>query len=140
MTILDNLSTLRSCSGTVRSPGLDDATVLKLSAQFPDLNIAAQRAADALPALIAEFADLIEADEQAQIDATQSGFINFYPDDAISPYVAIAACGPWIITSKGRVLHDSGGYGMLGFGHTPDAVIAAMAKPQVMANIMSPKS
>jgi hypothetical protein len=36
------------------------------------------------------------------------------------------------------VLHDSGGYGMLGFGHTPEHVLAAMAKPQVMANIMTP--
>ena len=27
---------------------------------------------------------------------------------------------------------------MLGFGHTPDAVLEAMARPQVMANIMTP--
>ena len=81
---------------------------------------------------------MIDADEQAQIDATQGGFINFYADDAINPYVALAACGPWVITLKGRVLHDSGGYGMLGFGHTPANVIDTMSKPQVMANIMSP--
>jgi acetylornithine/succinyldiaminopimelate/putrescine aminotransferase len=36
------------------------------------------------------------------------------------------------------VLHESGGYGMLGFGHTPQAVMEAMARPQVMANIMTP--
>jgi acetylornithine/succinyldiaminopimelate/putrescine aminotransferase len=36
------------------------------------------------------------------------------------------------------VLHDSGGYGMLGLGHAPPAVLEAMAKPQVMANIMTP--
>jgi acetylornithine/succinyldiaminopimelate/putrescine aminotransferase len=77
-------------------------------------------------------------DEQAQIDAMQAGFINFYADDAVSPYVAIAARGPWVITLKGRVLHDSGGYGMLGFGHTPSHVIETMARPQVMANVMSP--
>ncbi|HEX3138587.1 MAG TPA: aminotransferase class III-fold pyridoxal phosphate-dependent enzyme, partial [Rhizobacter sp.] len=68
----------------------------------------------------------------------QSGFVNFYADDAVSPYVALAARGPWVITLKGRVLHDSGGYGMLGFGHTPANVIATMSQPQVMANIMSP--
>ncbi len=138
MSILNTLNPLRTRQGTVRTQGLDDATLLRLSAQFPELDTSAQRAAEALPALLAEFADLIDADEQAQIDATQAGFINFYPDDAINPYVAIAACGPWVVTSKGRVLHDSGGYGMLGFGHTPESVIAAMAKPQVMANIMSP--
>jgi acetylornithine/succinyldiaminopimelate/putrescine aminotransferase len=42
-----------------------------------------------------------------------------------------------VVTLKGAVLHDSGGYGMLGFGHTPESIIAAMAKPQVMANIMT---
>ena len=42
------------------------------------------------------------------------------------------------VTLKGAVLHDSGGYGMLGLGHTPQAVLDAMAKPQVMANIMTP--
>jgi acetylornithine/succinyldiaminopimelate/putrescine aminotransferase len=52
--------------------------------------------------------------------------------------VGVAARGPWVVTLKGRVLHDNGGYGMLGFGHAPEAVLAAMAKPQVMANVMSP--
>src|SRR5690606_23437508 len=46
--------------------------------------------------------------------------------------------GPWIVTLKGAVLHDSGGYGMLGFGHAPAEVIDAMARPQAMANIMTP--
>jgi 4-aminobutyrate aminotransferase-like enzyme len=32
-----------------------------------------------------------------------------------------------VVTLKGAVLYDAGGYGMLGFGHTPDAVLAAMA-------------
>jgi len=36
------------------------------------------------------------------------------------------------------VLYDAGGYGMLGFGHTPAPVLDAMARPQVMANIMTP--
>ena len=138
MTILDILSPLRSRSGAIRTQGVEDATLLRLSAQYPDLLTAAGCAAEAYPSLAAEFPELIDADEQVQIDATQAGFVNFYPDDAINPYVAIAACGPWVITLKGRVLHDSGGYGMLGFGHTPQPVIDAMAKPQVMANIMSP--
>lgn len=138
MSILDTLSAMRNRQGTVRTVGLDDATLLRLESDYPDLVTAAERAAENFPALAQEFANLIDADEQTQIDATQAGFINFYPDDAINPYIAIAACGPWVITLKGRVLHDSGGYGMLGFGHTPAAVIEAMSKPQVMANIMSP--
>lgn len=138
MSILDSLQALRSRAGEVRTSGLDDATVLRLAGQFPELVTAIERAAAGFPALLAEFPELIDSDEQVQLDTVQAAFVNFYPDDAISPYVGIAACGPWVVTLKGRVLHDSGGYGMLGFGHTPAAVIESMTKPQVMANIMSP--
>ena len=138
MNTTDLLAPLRKRSGVVRTYGLDDDTINRLSARFPDLPAAAQAAAEQFAAIQSEFAELLDLDEQAQIDAVQSGFINFYADDAVSPYVAIAARGPWVITLKGRVLHDSGGYGMLGFGHTPANVLEAMAKPQVMANVMSP--
>src|SRR5690606_10847320 len=43
----------------------------------------------------------------------------------------------WIVSLKGAVLHDSGGYGMLGFGHGPDDIMKAMSGDQVMANIMT---
>jgi acetylornithine/succinyldiaminopimelate/putrescine aminotransferase len=68
----------------------------------------------------------------------QEGFINFYQQDAVNPYVALAARGPWIVTLKGAVLYDTGGYGMLGFGHAPQDILDAMAKPQALANIMTP--
>ena len=34
---------------------------------------------------------------------------------------------PWIVTLKGAVLHDNGGYGMLGFGHNAPAILDALA-------------
>src|SRR6185312_9419853 len=77
-------------------------------------------------------------DEDAQLHALQSGFVNFYPDDAVCPFVPLAARGAWVVTLKGSVLYDCGGYGMLGFGHNPPAVLKALAKPQVMANVMTP--
>lgn len=138
MNILEILKPLRARAGAVRTNGLDDATLLSLSSHYLEIVEAAQAAAELFAQLQSEFADLIDADEQAQIDATQSGFVNFYADDAVNPYVALTARGPWVITLKGRVLHDSGGYGMLGFGHTPVNVIDTMSKPQVMANVMSP--
>lgn len=138
MNVLEILKPLRDRAGAVRTQGLDDASLLRLSSQFPEIVEAAKAAADLFSQLQSEFADLLDADEQAQIDATQSGFVNFYAEDAVNPYVALMARGPWIITLKGRVLHDSGGYGMLGFGHTPANVIDTMSKPQVMANVMSP--
>src|SRR5690606_3084296 len=39
---------------------------------------------------------------------------------------------------KGAVLYDTGGYGMLGLGHAPATVQEALARPQVMANILTP--
>src|SRR5690606_16838269 len=58
-------------------------------------------------------------------------------DDVVNPYVPLAARGPWIVTLKGAVVHDNGGYGMLGHGHAPQAVLDAMNQPHVMANIMT---
>jgi acetylornithine/succinyldiaminopimelate/putrescine aminotransferase len=138
MNLIDLLKPLRSHSGAVRTSGLDDTTLLQLAGKFPELDAAVRAAVDEYSGIRVEFPELMEADEQAQIEAVQAGFINFYADDAVNPYVAIAARGPWVVTLKGRVLHDSGGYGMLGFGHTPANVIETMAKPQVMANVMSP--
>jgi acetylornithine/succinyldiaminopimelate/putrescine aminotransferase len=138
MTTTELLAPLRARAGTVRTTGLDDATVNRLSERFPELREAAEAAVAAFADVQAEFPELVDVDEQAQIAAAQAGFINFYDEDAVNPYVAIAARGPWVVTLKGRVLHDNGGYGMLGFGHAPKAIIEAMAKPQVMANVMSP--
>lgn len=132
------LAPLRARGGVRRTPGLDDATIERFAASHPYLQAAIEAAAHEFARVKDEFASLLDLDEDAQIDAVQAGFVNFYPDDAVNPYVALAARGPWVVTLKGAVLHDSGGYGMLGFGHTPAAVIEAMAKPQVMANIMTP--
>jgi acetylornithine/succinyldiaminopimelate/putrescine aminotransferase len=136
--LLAPLAALRAHAGTRRTQGLDDATLLRLSANHPELAQAIAAAAAEYERVRGEFADLLDLDEDAQIRAVQAGFVNFYSMDAVNPYIAIAARGPWVVTLKGAVLHDSGGYGMLGLGHTPDAVIAAMARPQAMANIMTP--
>jgi acetylornithine/succinyldiaminopimelate/putrescine aminotransferase len=138
MNLIDILKPLRSHAGKVRTAGLDDATVLSLADRFPELVAAAHAAAEQYAAIRGEFAELLDIDEQAQIEAVQAGFVNFYSEDAVNPYVALAARGPWVVTLKGAVVHDSGGYGMLGFGHTPQAVLDTMAKPQVMANVMTP--
>ncbi len=138
MNLIDILKPLRSHAGKVRTAGLDDATVLRLADRFPELVAAAHAAVEQYGAIRSEFAELLDIDEQAQIEAVQAGFVNFYSEDAVNPYVALAARGPWVVTLKGAVVHDSGGYGMIGFGHTPQAVIDTMAKPQVMANVMTP--
>lgn len=138
MTVLGPLAPLRAHAGQRLTQGLDDASVERLAVAHPDLAGAIAAAASEYARIKDEAGDLLDLDEQDQIDAMQAGFVNFYADDAIVPYIALAACGPWVISLKGAVLYDAGGYGMLGFGHTPADVMAAAAKPQVMANIMTP--
>ena len=137
MSLLDTLAPLRT-HGHARTTGLDDVTLLDFAARDPQLVEAAAAAAAEYASIRAEFPALLDLDENAQAQQVQAGFINFYAADAANPYVALAARGPWIVTLKGAVLYDTGGYGMLGLGHTPQVVIDAMTKPQTMANIMTP--
>ena len=137
MSLIDTLAPLRA-HGNGRTPGLDDATILAFAQRDPQLVEAIAAAAAEYSQVKADFPDLLEHDEDAQRAAVQAGFINFYSADNANPYVALTARGPWIVTLKGAVIYDTGGYGMLGMGHAPAQVIAAMAKPQAMANIMTP--
>ncbi|HMM58263.1 MAG: aminotransferase class III-fold pyridoxal phosphate-dependent enzyme [Xanthomonadales bacterium PRO7] len=138
MSIIAKLEELRRAGGATRTQGLPDATIERMAAQFPELAEAVDEALGAQRGMAAEFPDLVKLDEAAQLARVQADFVNFYADDAVNPYIALAARGPWIVTLKGAVIHDSGGYGMLGFGHTPKAIHAAMSKPVPMANIMTP--
>ena len=138
MQLIDKLATLRNAGGAVRTTGLDDATIVRFAATSPDLVAAVDLALVRVAEIRAAFPELLALDENEQARRVQADYVNFYSQDAVNPYVALAAKGPWVVTLKGAVLHDSGGYGMLGFGHAPDAVIAAMSRPQVMANVMTP--
>ncbi|WP_206673582.1 aminotransferase class III-fold pyridoxal phosphate-dependent enzyme [Pseudactinotalea terrae] len=138
--LIDRLAPLRAHRGARRTVGLDDATIERFAAHDSDL-VAAVDAAVLEYASVRQAADLraiLDLDEDDQVATVQAGYVNFYPQDGINPYVALAARGPWVVTLNGAVLYDTGGYGMLGFGHAPQAVLNAMAKPQAMANIMTP--
>ncbi|MFT3761764.1 MAG: aminotransferase class III-fold pyridoxal phosphate-dependent enzyme [Pseudoxanthomonas sp.] len=138
MSLLDKLAPLRAHAGQRLTTGLDDATVLRFAESHPELAAAIDAAAAEYARLKDEFAGLLDLDEETQLRAVQAGYVNFYSDDTVQPYVALAAQGPWIVSLKGAVLYDAGGYGMVGFGHNPPAVLAALARPQAMANIMTP--
>jgi len=138
MTIIDQLNELRKFGGKVRTSGLSDETIMEFAKRDPRLPEAVQAALDAIGPLQEEFGDLLSMDEMDQVAAVQDGFINFYPDDAVNPYVSLAAAGPWMVSLKGAVLYDCGGYGMIGFGHAPGKLLDAMSQPHVMANIMTP--
>ena len=138
MALIDHLAPLRAHQGQRLTHGLDDAAIERLAKTHPDLTAVIEAAAAEHARLKDEFAELFDLDEAEQLRAVQAGYVNFYAEDAINPYIALAARGPWVVTLNGAVLYDAGGYGMLGFGHTPAAVLDAMARPQVMANIMTP--
>ncbi len=138
MGILSKLETLRSIGGKPLTTGLANETIERFADRDARLEQAVDEALGVMECWQSAYPDLVCADEIEQKDVLQSGFVNFYADDAVNPYVALSARGPWIITAKGAVLHDSGGYGMLGFGHSPDNILNVMAQPHVMANVMTP--
>lgn len=135
--LVDALAPLRAHAGVPKTPGLTDEQIAEFAGD-PDLQAAVVAAADAHDRLSMEFGELLDLDEAEQIARVQSGFLNFYGTGSTSPYLTLAARGPWIVTLKGAVVHDTGGYGMLGFGHSPQPVLDALAAPQPMANIMTP--
>src|SRR3546814_4327323 len=136
--LIDKLAPLRAHKGKRRTTGLDDATLAKFAASHPELAAAVDAAAAEYANIKDAFADLLDLDEDAQVQAVQAGFVNFYPQDGVNPYVALAARGPWIVTLNGAVLYDTGGYGMLGFGHAPPAIIEARKRTPAMANLTTP--
>ncbi|SEO83185.1 Acetylornithine/succinyldiaminopimelate/putrescine aminotransferase [Luteibacter sp. UNC138MFCol5.1] len=137
MGVIGHLREMREFGGAPRTTGLSDDVVERFAAQDPSLGRAIDEAVARHRELRADMADFLRKDEAQQILDLQCGVVNFYPDDGVNPYVPAAARGPWIVTLKGAVIHDDGGYGMLGFGHNPDAILEAMSRPQVMANVMT---
>lgn len=131
------LREIRDQSGTSSSPGLPDDVIERFAAGDALLRQAVAEAAECHRRFRRDLPHLADRDEADQVRRMQRGYLNFYPDDLVNPYVALAARGPWIVTSAGAVIHDSGGYGMLGLGHAPQAILDAMSEPRVMANVMT---
>ena len=135
---LSKLEQIRNNSGHARTVGLPDEVIKSCFEQFPELKEAVNEAFDSYEKLVTEFGNEISKPEEDLIISLQKDYVNFYPGPCINPYVALSAKGPWIVTSHGAILHDSGGYGMLGMGHGPNDVIEAMKQNWVMANVMTP--
>ena len=144
MTMADSLDLLNSIRNRVgpdsaRTSGLSNEVVARFCKSDDKLIQAINEAVVAFDLMVEEFGmELLQMEETELISHLQSGYINFYSAATINPYIALSACGPWIITTKGAVIHDNGGYGMLGFGHAPHAAVNAMSQNWVMANVMTP--
>jgi len=139
--MLEHLKEIRRLSNgsSAQTTGLSDEIIRRFCILDNQLVQAIEEASLIFTNLIDEVGlEYLAQDEAILVSSVQSDYINFYSAATINPYVAIAASGPWVITSKGAVLHDNGSYGMLGGGHGPDAVIEAMSQNWVMANVMTP--
>jgi len=134
---LSRLGEMKTHGGTVATTGLSDEVILRFLTTHESLGVAIDRAYSHYVKLKVSHSNFLAMDEADQVKEAQADFTNFYDVEAVNPYVALAAAGPWIVTLKGAVIYDCGGYGMLGFGHAPDAVLDAMNQPHVMANVMT---
>jgi len=135
---LERLNSLRAYAGDRETHGLADETIERFLAHDAQLAEAIERACDAHSALRAEWGGYLGGSEHDLVRFVQQDYVNFYPPPNINPYVALAGSGPWVVTTHGAVLHDNGGYGMLGLGHAPEAILDVLGAPSVMANVMTP--
>lgn|GEM_PF-37470 len=135
----DLLSDIRSNSGEPRTVGLPDAVIADFCSRDETLVRAIAEAHEAHLLLRDEVGQAtLMLEETHLVEKLQEDYVNFYKPETVNPYIPIAARGPWIITSHGRVVHDNGGYGMLGAGHGPDQIMNTMSQNWVMANVMTP--
>jgi acetylornithine/succinyldiaminopimelate/putrescine aminotransferase len=134
------LEKLRNHPGYRVTNGLPDDVITSFCNKDPRLLMAVEAAVSCAAEIEAEYPEVLEMDEDGQVAWAQDGFFNFYARDVVNPYLSAGAKGPWLVTLKGAVLYDAGGYGMLGWGHNPDFVLEAMSHEQPMANIMTPNA
>ena len=136
---LEALAEIRNNSGKMDTIGLSDREISDFCKLDDNLFAAIIEGLDNHRELVQRLgAETMMQDEQNLVAILQEDYVNFYAPATVNPYIALAARGPWIITSHGAVVHDNGGYGMLGAGHGPSSVIDAMSKNWVMANVMTP--
>ena len=136
---LEALAEIRNNSGKMDTIGLSDREISDFCKLDDNLFAAIIEGLDNHRELVQRLgAETLMQDEQNLVAILQEDYVNFYAPATVNPYIALAARGPWIITSHGAVVHDNGGYGMLGAGHGPSSVIDAMSKNWVMANVMTP--
>lgn len=137
MNSVAKLVEMRAFAGKRQTTGLSDEVIGSFAKKCPQLAEAIDGAHQLWSSLKLEYTNWFKMAEADLVKYLQADFVNFYKEDAVNPYVAFFAAGPWVITSHGGVIHDSGGYGMLGLGQGPKSVLKAMSQDLVMANIMT---
>jgi len=137
-TLIEKLAEIRRESGPARTTGIADDLLHHRLQSDTLLAEAIEQAHAEFKGLGVEDQRLLHLPEEEACREVQLQVVNFYPADGINPYLPLAARGPWIVSFHGAVIHDNGGYGMLGLGHNPPEILRSLGQPMVMANVMTP--
>ena len=136
--MLNYLEKLRQHRQHAQTLGLSDAVIRKFLAIDKQLERAIVMAYEySQSEAWQEFVRHAPSSEAEQVRYAQARLFNFYVDETINPYIPLGAAGAWVVTSYGAVLHDNGGYGMLGFGHCVEATQKILGANHIMANVMT---
>ena len=104
---LANLAEMRGFGGAALTTGLSEAVVRDfLESGYRELAVAIERAYATFVGFKATHGKFLALDESEQIGEAHGGLTNFYAEDAVNPYVAASAAGPWIVSLKGAVIYD----------------------------------
>ena len=87
------LTQMRDYGGAATTVGLPERTLLAFLPRDPALSTAIERAYSVFEGLQTTHQDLLKLDEDSQTARVQDGYLNFYAQDQINPYVALAAQG-----------------------------------------------
>ncbi len=139
MAELEKLREMQRLSGKAQTSGLPEAVISKFIQKDSRLTETINNAYLTFQHYFSksDLKSLLMHSESELINLLQEGLVNFYDPDSINPYVPLAGVGPWLVTSHGAVLHDSGGYGMLGFGQNNAELARSLDNKQVIANVMT---
>ena len=136
--MLNYLEKLRQHRHQAQTLGLSDAVIRKFLAVDKQLGRAIVMAYEYSQSKAwQEFIRHAPPSEAEQVRYAQARMFNFYVDETVNPYIPLGAAGAWVVTSFGAVLHDSGGYGMLGFGHCVEETQKILGTNHIMANVMT---
>ena len=94
------LEQMRASSGNADTVGLPNDVILDFASRDHTLVQAIEEAEVRQKEFSSEH---LMMDEAHLVSHLQQDFVNFYAPATINPYVAVAARGPWIVTSHGAV-------------------------------------
>jgi acetylornithine/succinyldiaminopimelate/putrescine aminotransferase len=112
---LARLEEMRVHGGPAQTGGLADTVIEEFLAEDRRLALAIERAYAHFIELKSSHADFLALSEADQVARAQEGLTSFYAQDAVNPYVAAGAAGPWVVSLKGAVIYDCGGVSQIEF-------------------------